>query len=82
VFGPLSAHDVLGAFLMSDLVLSWARALIFQANHHVVGEVEWPLPDHNNNAMQVDWAHMQVETTQDYAHGSWLQTVCTISSQT
>jgi fatty acid desaturase len=75
MFGPLSARGVIGAFVVSDFTMSWWLALIFQANH-VVGEVEWPLPDHNN-VMEMDWAQMQVETAQDYGHDSWLQTVCT-----
>jgi fatty acid desaturase len=56
-------------------VQSWALALIFQANH-VVSEVQWPQPN-ALGVMEEDWAKMQVETAQDYAHGSWLTSVLT-----
>lgn len=53
--------------------MSWYLNILFQANH-VVEEVSWPLPD-ANNVVQMDWAQLQVETAQDYGHGSWIQTV-------
>ncbi|KAF9975098.1 sphingolipid delta-4 desaturase [Actinomortierella ambigua] len=71
----LPASKVLGLFVVADLISSYWLALTFQANH-VVEEVEWPLPD-ENGIIQKDWAAMQVETTQDYAHDSWLWTSIT-----
>ncbi|KXS15116.1 delta-5 fatty acid desaturase [Gonapodya prolifera JEL478] len=60
--------------LISDMVASYWLALLFQANH-VVGEVEWPLPDPKTNQIERDWAEHQISTSQDYAHGSWFWTV-------
>jgi len=75
LYSPLSPLGIIGAFIISDFVFSWYLALIFQANH-VVEEVSWPLPD-ENNVVQMDWAQLQVETAQDYGHGSWLTAVLT-----
>eukprot|EP00731_Ephydatia_muelleri_P003875 Em0002g51a len=61
--------------VMSEISTSYWLALIFQASH-VISEVEWPKPG-KNNMMQMDWAEMQVATTQDYATDSWFWTVFT-----
>lgn len=37
-------------------------------------QVSWPVPD-KNGLINVDWAAMQVMTSQDYGHGSWFWTV-------
>ena len=50
-------------------------ALIFQTSH-VISEVEWPKPD-KDNVVDMDWAELQVATTQDYATDSWFWTVFT-----
>ncbi|KAF9435464.1 sphingolipid delta-4 desaturase [Entomortierella beljakovae] len=71
----LPAKKVLLLFVVADMISSYWLALTFQANH-VVEEVEWPLPD-ENGLIQKDWAAMQVETTQDYAHDSHLWTSIT-----
>ncbi|CAG8446338.1 8031_t:CDS:10 [Cetraspora pellucida] len=63
-----SAWKVFLLFAIADAVSSYWLALTFQANH-VVGEVEWPLPD-KDGLIQKDWAEMQIITTQDYAHDS------------
>ncbi|KAE9380865.1 delta-5 desaturase [Stipitochalara longipes BDJ] len=48
--------------------------LVFQASH-VNDEVAWPQPDENNQ--MEDWAKLQVESSMDFAHGSWLTTFMT-----
>ncbi|KAL7752584.1 sphingolipid delta-4 desaturase [Sorochytrium milnesiophthora] len=70
-----SVPRVLLLCFIADLVSSYWLALTFQANH-VVGEAEWPLPNEKNE-MAVDWAEMQITTTQDYAHGSAFWTMAT-----
>ncbi|CAG8695833.1 11289_t:CDS:2, partial [Acaulospora morrowiae] len=57
---------------IADAISSYWLSLTFQANH-VVEEVEWPLPD-ESGLIQKDWAEMQIVTTQDYAHDSYLCT--------
>jgi len=71
----LPVGKVLLLFTVADMVSSYWLALTFQANH-VVEEVEWPLPD-ENGLIHKDWAAMQVETTQDYAHDSYIWTSIT-----
>ncbi|KAG0366873.1 delta-5 desaturase [Gamsiella multidivaricata] len=71
----LPVRKVLLLFTVADMISSYWLALTFQANH-VVEEVEWPLPD-ENGVIQKDWAAMQVETTQDYAHDSYIWTSIT-----
>ncbi|KAF8862664.1 fatty acid/sphingolipid desaturase [Acephala macrosclerotiorum] len=44
---------------------------VFQASH-VTDEVTWPKPD-SGNQMQ-DWAKLQIESSMDFAHGSWFTT--------
>ncbi|TPX38351.1 hypothetical protein SmJEL517_g00348 [Synchytrium microbalum] len=70
LLGNSSAGRVFLLFIVADAISSYWLALMFQANH-VVTDVKWPQPD-ENNAMHIDWAEMQVETTQDYQHGSTL----------
>ncbi|KAG0206300.1 sphingolipid delta-4 desaturase [Mortierella sp. GBA30] len=71
----LPVGKVLLLFTIADMISSYWLALTFQANH-VVEEVQWPLPD-ENGVIQKDWAAMQVETTQDYAHDSYIWTSIT-----
>eukprot|EP00731_Ephydatia_muelleri_P000259 Em0001g259a len=66
---------VLLLYFMTEISTSYWLALTFQASH-VISEVEWPTPG-QNNLMQIDWAEMQVATTQDYATDSWFWTVVT-----
>lgn len=61
--------------LIAEAAVSYWLAFFFQGSH-VVGEVEWPVPD-SNNEMHMDWAEMQVATTQDYATDSWFWTLAT-----
>lgn len=77
-----SSHDAfcgaarqLTLLLVSDVVMGYWLALIFQCSH-VVGDVAWPLPD-NDGKMQWDWGEMQIATTVDYATDSWLWTYIT-----
>ncbi|CZR63808.1 related to Delta(5) fatty acid desaturase [Phialocephala subalpina] len=44
---------------------------VFQASR-VTDEVTWPKPD-KGNQMQ-DWAKLQIESSMDFAHGSWFTT--------
>jgi fatty acid desaturase len=67
---------VFGLFAISDAMTSYWLALTFQANH-VVEETIWPKPDPKTNEMNVDWAEMQIATTQDYAHQSKFWTLST-----
>ncbi|XP_064391461.1 uncharacterized protein LOC135339316 [Halichondria panicea] len=67
--------QLLVAILVSDVCMSYWLALTFQVSH-VVSEVEWPKPD-KDNVVHMDWAEMQVATTQDYATNSWFWTVFT-----
>ncbi|ORZ32396.1 delta5 fatty acid desaturase [Catenaria anguillulae PL171] len=75
VFAGLSVGRTLALFLVADLVSSYWLALTFQANH-VVEETKWPEPNERNE-MSIDWAEMQVATTQDYAHDSAFWTIAT-----
>lgn len=63
-------------FAVSDLVTSWMLALVFQVNH-VIPQAEWPAVDKDSGMVNMDWAQMQLATTLDYAHGSWLTTFAT-----
>jgi hypothetical protein len=63
-------------FIYSDLITSWILAFVFQVNH-VVPQVKWPEVDKKTGLVNMDWAEMQVATTLDYAHGSWLTTFFT-----
>lgn len=71
----LPVWQTLSLFVFSDLVSSWWLALCFQCSH-VVGEVDWPLPD-KNGKINMDWAEMQIVTTMDYATKSWFWTFFT-----
>jgi fatty acid desaturase len=61
--------------IISDLVSSYWLALFFQVSH-IVKEVEWPLPNEKNE-VEIDWAEMQLLTTQDYGHDSLFWTTIT-----
>jgi len=49
--------------------------LLFLASH-VVGEVEWPLPD-KDKKMSQNWTELQIRATSDYATDSWITTFMT-----
>lgn len=66
----MPAWKVIGLLCINDFVMSYWLALLFQVNH-VVTDVAWPRPD-SNNCVAMDWAELQVLTTQDYAHDSRL----------
>ena len=55
--------------VIADVVGSYWLALIFQTSH-VISEAEWPTPN-KDKFVNMDWAEMQVATTQDYATDSW-----------
>jgi len=63
---------VVSLFLVCDFVMSYVLAFVFQVNH-VVGQAVWPKINEKNEVM-MDWAEMQIRTTIDYGHGSWLTT--------
>ncbi|KAL8278407.1 hypothetical protein RQP46_009097 [Phenoliferia psychrophenolica] len=69
----VSPWKVLGAFVVSDAVFSFVFGLISQASH-AVDCVEWPSVDPVTGNIESDWMRLQVETAQDYAHGSALTT--------
>jgi len=69
----LPIWQVVTLYLIADAVSSYWLAILFQANH-IVSHLEWPTPD-KNGVINMDWAEMQVRTSQDYAHGSWFWTV-------
>lgn len=60
---------------IADFVVSYWLALTFQANH-VVQEVDFVVVD-DAKLVKLDWAAMQLRTTQDYAHSSWFWTTST-----
>jgi fatty acid desaturase/predicted heme/steroid binding protein len=65
-------------FLMcffADLVTSYYLAFVFQPSH-VVSEAEM-IELGSDKHIEMDWAEMQVRTTIDYGHGSWLTTFLT-----
>jgi len=61
---------------VSDSITSYMLAFVFQVNH-VIGVAKWPTVDTKTGLVDMDWAKMQVETTIDYAHDSWLTTFAT-----
>eukprot|EP00160_Parvularia_atlantis_P015967 Unigene4834_Nuclearia_a/m.14782 Unigene4834_Nuclearia_a/g.14782 ORF Unigene4834_Nuclearia_a/g.14782 Unigene4834_Nuclearia_a/m.14782 type:complete len:441 (+) Unigene4834_Nuclearia_a:492-1814(+) len=71
LFLPL--WQVVVLYAVADAVSSYWLAILFQANH-VVSNLAWPKPD-KRGVVNMDWAEMQVVTSQDYAHGSWFWTV-------
>jgi len=66
----------LGLFVVSDLITSYTLAFVFQVNH-VIPQAKWPQVDTKTNTVNMDWAEMQIVTTLDYAHGSWITTFLT-----
>jgi fatty acid desaturase len=63
-------------FIWSDLVTSWILAFVFQVNH-VVPHAKWPMVNKETGMVNMDWAEMQIMTTLDYAHDSWITTFLT-----
>lgn len=70
-----SKFRVISLFLASEFLTSWFAAFIFEANH-VVDGVHWYTPE-KDNTMNVDWAVLQIQTAQDYSHGSRVVTFLT-----
>jgi len=71
----ISLWKVLTFLTIADFITSYWLALTFQANH-VVSELSWPVPNAKSE-IEMDWAKLQLATTQDYAHGSWFWTFFT-----
>jgi len=61
-------------FLISDLITGWMLAFIFQVNH-VIPQAIWPKIE--NDRVNMDWALLQLQTTMDYGHDSYLTTFIT-----
>jgi len=61
---------------VSDLVLSYILAFVFQVNH-IIPQAKWPKIDKETGIVNMDWAEMQIATTMDYAHGDWWTTFFT-----
>jgi hypothetical protein len=62
---------VLLCVTLSDLLGSAYLAFLFQCNHVAVG-VEYPVADDKTHNVEQDWAKMQLATTQDYGHNSFM----------
>jgi len=61
-------------FFASDFVTGWMLAFIFQVNH-VIPQAIWPkIVD---GRIDMDWAIVQMQTTMDYAHDSYITTFLT-----
>jgi len=63
-------------FIVSDLITSYVLAFVFQVNH-VVPAAKWPRVEKGTGKVDMDWAEVQLSTTTDYAHGSWMTTFLT-----
>ena len=63
-------------FLVSDFITSYTLAFVFQVNH-VVPQAEWITVDKETGKVSMDWAEVQLRTTLDYAHDSYLTTFFT-----
>jgi len=61
--------NALWLFLVSDLITGYMLAFVFQVNH-VISQATWPKI--TDNKVDIDWARVQIETTMDYGHDSWL----------
>jgi len=72
----LPLGHVLALVMAADLVASYYLALVFQVNH-VASPAIWPKVNDKAGTVDMDWAKLQVMTTIDYAHGSWLTTFLT-----
>ncbi|KAK4703724.1 hypothetical protein P7C70_g2494, partial [Phenoliferia sp. Uapishka_3] len=70
----VSPGKVLGVFVLSDFVVRFTFAIIAQASH-VVDSVEWPMIDPVTGNIEHDFMRLQIETSQDYSHGSALTTL-------
>lgn len=62
-------------FFVTEALLSWMAAMVFEANH-VVEDVAWHVADENNQ-IAADWVQIQIESAQDYAHNHWWTTFLT-----
>ena len=51
--------NLLAIIFVSDLVVSWYLAFVFQVNH-VVSPAVWPKVDKETGVVQMDWAELQV----------------------
>lgn len=72
----ISLSESLTLFLFSDFITSYILAFVFQVNH-VIPQAKWPTIDKEKGMVSMDWAEMQLATTLDYAHGSWMTTFLT-----
>jgi len=63
-------------FIVSDVITSYVLAFVFQVNH-VIPAAKWPKVEKNTGKVDMDWAEVQLSTTTDYGHGSWLTTFMT-----
>jgi len=71
----IGISNTLYLFLVSDLITGWLLAFVFQVNH-VIPQATWPQINKDGN-VDIDWAVVQIETTMDYAHDSYLTTFLT-----
>jgi fatty acid desaturase len=67
----LSFVRIFLTYALCDAFWSLYLMLVFQASH-VNDEVMWPKPDSDQQLQ--DWAVLQIESSMDFAHGSWLTT--------
>src|SRR5262249_11376721 len=71
---PLLLHSVWAVLLVyatASFVQGVALSIVFQLAH-CVEEAAFPLPRTDTGRMETAWAVHQVETTVDFARGSWL----------
>jgi hypothetical protein len=61
---------VLFLTMISDILGSAYLAFLFQCNH-VVRDAAFPVVD-DKHAVDLDWGKMQIATTQDYGHDSYM----------
>ncbi|KAF5343019.1 hypothetical protein D9757_014606 [Collybiopsis confluens] len=62
----ISMNSIIAAFFLTDFTFSIFLATIFQATH-VVDSAAFPRVNPKTGNIDGDWAHIQVETAQDYA---------------
>ena len=58
-------------FFVASFVQGVMLSIVFQLAH-VVEEADFPMPDGDSQRIENEWAVHQVETTVDFAQGSWL----------
>jgi len=63
-------------FVVSDLITSYVLAFVFQVNH-VIPSVKWPRVEKGTGKVDMDWAVVQLSTTTDYGHDSYITTFLT-----